>query len=1015
MNTITPPKNLNDLPEKLLCAWKSLGCDIDDEDILKFQNRWEEHDAFAPYGAQQYSRKEIPVRQFPGWSEAIIDIVNLATEDDIKTHGQQLLRTLNCFLDATSLYGLTKLTPLLIEANIINGPIPRDLLEFQDLVSVIPRLEGDALQRHAIKNNIVASNLPSQHPSQAEIDKALLMLIPNLDADTLSFPYDPDRDYTFIGSDAAHYFCERLESPELFVQLIRYGNKNLRLTAFDRISSIANNIQYNKRKETTVTSDAIFNPELLELITEHTLEYVNIYDPWTNQAVNDALWASNTDEGRELAVVGAIKLFGENVNNPQALEEIKSRYAEFPNIIGSNIFESLGRYELNEISLLCHLEIDSLQFSILNVIARKINNDGDADYYIQSWIEKNKADINRAELAKLIKNGLITQKSKLASMLPGDLAALAPFIDNDELALSTLPELQAHAAKSKPLRKALGITLSSLSPNVFSNWLSDRRKGVREVALEGMVRNPSLDAVPFLRHFHDNPKSSDADKDLIASRLAELGKPTIETSSRDELSIDSLQEKALTAKIKPQVKKIWNAELASSFLPFDEQTALWLLTMTFEFKGDVLPSTVIGALELLPQEQQAQISECLVNVWIANNGDSKHRWLTKFVPDFADDRVVDPLMKSFQGWFKRAKPKSVFVLETLGKLDTKYSLSQVMNLYGKNTYSYSLQKGAGDTLRAAAKRRNVQMIDLFDELTPDFGLDKSGLMLNVGPYSYIVKVSGDLSLSVHNEQTTKQTKTFPKIKKGEDSHLHANAESRFKLLRSNLKKVAKQQGKRLREAMVSERKWPLARWKVLFLEHPLLCIAAQSMVWDAGTNKSFRISEDLTLISSDDSIVELTDSDEIKLWHPVNSTKQEVDSWAQHLNGYGIEPMFDQVGQLSVQITEEELVVNSIKRFAGIKVEGQIISQYMKSWNYEQDDVDGSSITDYICRFRLAGIAVVLELDDMDVFPIEGFPATIQSFEFFKDNGPVPLSEVPLTLISEIIRQGETLKTQAVE
>ena len=80
-------------------------------------------------------------------------------------------------------------------------------------------------------------------------------------------------------------------------------------------------------------------------------------------------------------------------------------------------------------------------------------------------------------------------------------------------------------------------------------------------------------------------------------------------------------------------------------------------------------------------------------------------------------------------------------------------------------------------------------------------MTKDGLLLDVGPYNYIVTVAGDLSLRVRNSQTDKVTKSFPKIKKNEDPNLHASADSQFKFLRSNLKKVAKQQGKRLFDAM----------------------------------------------------------------------------------------------------------------------------------------------------------------------------------------------------------------------
>ena len=161
-----------------------------------------------------------------------------------------------------------------------------------------------------------------------------------------------------------------------------------------------------------------------------------------------------------------------------------------------------------------------------------------------------------------------------------------------------------------------------------------------------------------------------------------------------QFDLESLREKAAKAKIKPQVKKLWSGALATLFEPLDQATGLYLLTMTFESSDESLPRTVKQALQQLPREKQAQIAEHFVQLWLANNGDSKSRWMIKFVLEFADDRVVDPMMKGFQKWFKRAKPKAVFVLQTLGSMDTNYALSQVQQVRGKNTYSYALQKGA---------------------------------------------------------------------------------------------------------------------------------------------------------------------------------------------------------------------------------------------------------------------------------------------------------------------------------
>lgn len=1011
MKTITPPKTLDELPERLFQAWRDLGCELKDNDLSEFEEAWADNKSFGTQTAHALCRKSVPVRQFPGWADAIIDIINSTPTDEVKRRSRQLVSSLNCFLDGASLYQLRGLTDELIRPYSILGAIPRDTIELQDLASIIPSLDGADVQRHAIRQ--IASSI---HSSKAvpipQRDKALLDLLPQLAADTLHFPYNPEHDYSYHGSDAAHYFCEGLEDPDLLVELLKRGNSNLRLEVFDRINSLAYKIVYKEKQRSQISIDDLFNSKMLSLITEYVDEFVTVR-PWVNQNISAALWASNSITARDFALAGTIQLFGDEQDSQEsALDSIKAMLTESPDVAGENTTEQLGSSELKELDLLWKLNLKTLQLSILKAMASKIKSYGDEGDYVRTWEDDETATADRAKLSEIIRAGLVSQSVNLKDFKPADLSTLIPYINSDEMAVIVLPGIQVVAAKSKPLRTALGPVLQSISPKLFADWLTDKRKGVREVALEGLIKNNSPESLKLLRNLHLDKKINDADKDRIASRLLELGDTNV-TQPRNELTVENIIEKAFGTKIKPQVNKLWSSELAEVFEPFDEHTALWLLTMSFESKDEKLPSTVIAALELLPRDQQARISEQLVLLWITNNGDSKHRWLTKFVPTFADDRVVDPLMKSFQGWFKRAKPKSVFVLETLGKLDTTYALSQVMTIYGKNIYSYALQKGAGDTLRAAAERRKVEMIDLFDELTPDFGLGHSGLVLDVGDFNYVVNVASDLSLSVRNEQTGKVTKTFPKVKKSNDVNLHSGAESQFKLLRSNLKKVAKQQGKRLFEAMVSERSWSLPRWQILFEKHPLLRLIGQSMIWETAEGESFRMSEDLSLISNRDDLVELTEADQIRFWHPTNSSIEDVAAWKQHLEDYSIKPMFDQIGQPKVEFSKEELSGNSLERFSGLKVEGQTVSQYMKSWNYDQHDGDGSWIASYICRFRLAGIAVVLELDDMSMFPLDGFPTTIQRFEFYRDGDLITLNEVPRSLVATIIGQGETLKSQS--
>ena len=294
-------------------------------------------------------------------------------------------------------------------------------------------------------------------------------------------------------------------------------------------------------------------------------------------------------------------------------------------------------------------------------------------------------------------------------------------------------------------------------------------------------------------------------------------------------------------------------------------------------------------------------------------------------------------------------------------------------------------------------------------------MTKDGLLLDVGPYSYIVTVAGDLSLRVRNSQTDKVTKSFPKIKKNEDPNLHASADSQFKFLRSNLKKVAKQQGKRLFDAMTSERRWPQPRWNVLFNEHPLLGLLGQSLIWSTKDGKSFRISEDQSLINTADDPVELSEGDEIALWHPATAASGEVEAWTQHLTDYQITPMVDQVGQPTFELSAEESAADEITRFAQLEVPHMIVKRSMGSWNYDFAIEDGPSINEFSLQFPLAGFDAVFGVE-MDAFDYGGLTAKLGSIAFYQQgqHGPVKIGDVPPIIVATVLGHGEKLQAQAV-
>ena len=79
----TPPCTLDELVDKLLQAWRELGCEITDADGKSFRQAWEKNDRLPNLGLHMIIRDQVPVRHFPAWRAAIIELVNQASDTEL--------------------------------------------------------------------------------------------------------------------------------------------------------------------------------------------------------------------------------------------------------------------------------------------------------------------------------------------------------------------------------------------------------------------------------------------------------------------------------------------------------------------------------------------------------------------------------------------------------------------------------------------------------------------------------------------------------------------------------------------------------------------------------------------------------------------------------------------------------------------------------------------------------------------------------------------------------------------
>ena len=1035
-----PPAKIDDIPEQCIAAWQALGANLGDDSLLSMRRTWERND----FGVFVHYLREIrdgtpPAERMPGWRDAFVELL-LDHPDAYAKHGAFLIDACIHLLSARDVLSIPGNVATLNASTLpqmwMRGFMPRSREEREGLAALIRESADAAVQASALDLLV----RPREYRDESDDDKAyrhalIEDALRHVGDDTLRRFVGANPDF---GSLSAGDLMRYIETPALLVEFAERGGIALRRAALEYISD-------RMRHEASIPEALI--ERLKPMLAADPVSFRKSYVQIPHVGLCEYAWQhADGDKMRAHVLRWTIALlederFGEVGPAHPALPLLRTILETAPQTAREWFWnpESYRPYvdiEFALLQMLWQARTPALLELFLHWIAARVSADHD---WPADWRDEERGPeyiaAKRGQVDGLVREILHERCSDLPAVKPGDAMRLLRWIDNDALLDTLNPGLQELAAKSKPVQKALPKHLARFGSARLQSlgWLEDKRKGVRDVGLEALLLCSDADAGALLLSMRTHKRTSDTDRDRIDALLGrstpaqDEGVATTDATAGSAASVgapgagaadlDALRARVAKARIKPVVDKVWSERLAAALAPLPPEYGRWLLSLAVETKEDRLTGTALGLLAHLPRERQAALAEHLLQLWLAANGDRKLIWLLLFVPACGDDRLLEPLAEAFKSWHKRAKPKAVTALQTMASLDTAFALSHVYEVYAKATYSYAIHEGAKAALVAAAKRRGCNLADLADEITPDFGLTGSGRVFDLGPYQYTMQVGTDLELRFTHSATGKTAKTLPKAKDGEDLDARAAAESAIKLLRGGLKKVIKLQAQRLEDAMVVERAWPAARWRVLFVDHAVLGLIGQGLIWtrldaNGDARGSFRISEDRSLIDAADQPVTLDEGDRVRLWHPALASTEDTQAWTAHLADYEIKPFLEQVGRPVVQLDAEAAASHSFSRHATVRVAQSTLKYGLEGWNYQISDQDGSHIFGFARRFE-GGLRVQIDTEEMDA-SLYG-DASLGSADFRRGDVALTLGEVPAPLLSLVAEHFDKLAAKAAK
>lgn len=574
---------------------------------------------------------------------------------------------------------------------------------------------------------------------------------------------------------------------------------------------------------------------------------------------------------------------------------------------------------------------------------------------------------------------LVTRRpADLAEVPVKDLVNVLPVLDTASLK-AALPALTAiiTGSSAKGLRAAMAglaahIPLASL---VDAGWLNKPPKNLLLTCRDVLLAHPDPAVGPLLAQLLAGGKLDAASASSVQQRLQQLGltgqgASTSEESQADAASpasaaggVDLEAQIASIKRLSAAIKPFDTPELLALCAPLSEHAARVLLHVSAIAEGG-LPPLAGELLARIPADNRARLALALVQQWIASEGEPKQRWALRLLPGHADDRVVDALVSAVQAWNRPRLQRAAAAVEHLGEVDSLYALLRVQEISESRSLKDQVQRTARIALRAAAARRKMSVPELFDELTPDFGLGQ-GLTVTVGPQSYRVELQGDLSLRVINDKN-KASKTIPAVKDEALKPEWEAATAQLKTLATSLKTVVKQQAPRMLAALVSGKRWPLDRWQRLFVAHPLLRIVGRSLIWRAEdapglARTSFRLAEDFSLVDVEDETLTLPAGCSISLWHPATAQPGEREAWQAYMADYELDALVDQLGACAEQPAPGQFKNGMLLPPAPITLAQEQLGGLLKKFGYRPGPVgDGPSINEHV--WRLPALELSLEL-----------------------------------------------------
>ncbi|RYD22845.1 MAG: DUF4132 domain-containing protein [Verrucomicrobiaceae bacterium] len=377
---------------------------------------------------------------------------------------------------------------------------------------------------------------------------------------------------------------------------------------------------------------------------------------------------------------------------------------------------------------------------------------------------------------------------------------------------------------------------------------------------------------------------------------------------------------------------------------------------------------ILPLLAVIDRKGSVTFANALVEGFLDSDQAASDRWALMLGGLLGDNRIITLLLPRINDWCENSRHKlAEYAAQAISLLPGNEPLMVLDTLSNRYRSKFkNVGKACAEAFNAAATARGITTDELGDLVVPDFGFDAEGVRRfewDGGGAS--AELGADFKLSWFDPETDKAWKALPAA--APDA-----VKEEVKTLGKLLREAVKAQNARLEMMLVRQRRWPVARWRELFENHPLLRSFASNLVWgvyDSGGNllRTFRRYANGLLADAGGALEELPEADTVVgMVHPLELEKETTDAWRAHLARFKMKPPFLQLDRPVERVdplhgNRREVTTARDKQLSA----GTFRSRAEKRGWLRGSVVDAGGITSYYKVYPGAGIEVILQTENL--------------------------------------------------